>query len=100
MGYMFEKLNQSVEYRFQHLSKEINQLKARMDMYDLTTSTPHDTQGPSTSSMPNTSTEIKKILQQGIEDITSKVKAQSLRICKHENCRRFDEDFASRLEIL
>ena len=59
---MFEKLNQSVEYRFQNLSEEINQLKARMDMYDLTASTPYDTQGPSTSSKQNTSTEIKKIL--------------------------------------
>ena len=48
-----------------------------MDMYDLTTSTPHDTQVPSTSSIPNSSTKIKEILQQGIEDITSEVKAQS-----------------------
>ena len=63
MGSMFEKLNQSVEYRFQNLNKEINQLKARMDMYDLTASTPYDTQVPSTSSIPNTSTEIKEILQ-------------------------------------
>ena len=44
LGSMFEKLNQSVEYRFQNLSKEINQLKVRMDLYDLTISTPHDTQ--------------------------------------------------------
>ena len=63
IGSMFEKLNQSVEYRFQNLSKEINQLKARMDMHDLTTSTPQDTQGPSTSSMPNIFTEIKETLQ-------------------------------------
>ena len=55
-----------------------------MDMYDLTISTPQDTQGPSTSSMPNTSTEINEILQHGIEDIIFEVKAQSLRICKLE----------------
>ena len=42
MDSMFEKLNQSVEYKFQNLSKEINQLKARMDLYDLTTMAPHD----------------------------------------------------------
>ena len=59
MDFMFEKLNQSVEYR---LIEEINQLKERIDMHDLTTSTPHDAQGPSTSSMQNTSIEIKEIL--------------------------------------
>ena len=87
MGSMFEKLNQSVEYRLQNLSEEINQLKARMDMYDLTTSTPHDTQGPSTSSMHDISTKIKETLKKEIEDITSEVKAQSLRIYKLEDYR-------------
>ena len=75
IGSIFEKLNQSVEYRFQNLSEEINQLKARMDLYDLTTIAPHDTQGPSISSMNNVSSEIKDVLQQGIEGITSEVKA-------------------------
>ena len=60
---MFEKLNQSVEYKFQNLSEEINQLKARMDLYDLTTIAPHDVQGPSISFMNNNFIEIKDILQ-------------------------------------
>ena len=97
---MFEKLNQSMDYRFQNLSEEINQLKARMNLYDLTTTVPHDTQGPSVSSMNNISSEIKDVLQQGIEGITSKVKAQSLRICKLKDCRRFEDEYASGLGIL
>ena len=40
IGSMFDKLNQSVESKFQHISEEINQLKDRMDTYDLTTPTP------------------------------------------------------------
>ena len=100
MGSMFEKFNQLVEYRFQNLSEKINQLKTRMDMYDLTTTTPHDTQGPSTNSMNNTSTEIKEILKQGVEDITFEVKAQSLRICKLKDCKKFDDDYVTGLDIL
>ena len=71
-----------------------------MDLYDLTASTPHDTQGPSTNSMNNTSTKIKEILKQGVEDITSEVKAQSLRIYKLEDCKRFDDDCVTGLGIL
>ena len=56
IGSMLDKLNQSMEYRFQNLSEEINQLKARMDLYDLTKIATHDVQGPSTSSMNNIST--------------------------------------------
>ena len=82
VGSTFEKLNHFMEYRCQNLSKEINQLKARMDLYDLISTAPHDAQGPSTSSMNNISLKIKDVLQQGIEGITSEVKAQSLRICK------------------
>ena len=62
IGSIFEKLNQYVEYKFQNLSEEINQLKARMDLYDLTTIALPDAQGPSTSSMNNIFTEIKDIL--------------------------------------
>ena len=99
-GSMFEKLNQSMEYRFQNLSEEINQLKARMDLYDLTTSTPHNVQGPSTSSMNNISTKIKNVLQERIEGITSEVKAQALRISKLKDYRRFKDEYANGLGIL
>ena len=34
MGSMFDKLNQSIESRFQRISRKINQLQARMDAYD------------------------------------------------------------------
>ena len=76
---MFEKFNQLVEQRFQNLSEEVNQLKGRMDLYDLTTTT---TQGPSTSSNENLTSKIKEVLQQGIEGILSEVKAQYSRISK------------------
>ena len=46
MGSMFEKLNQSVESRFELISEEISQLKDRMDAYDLTRSTLQNDQGP------------------------------------------------------
>ena len=52
-----------MEYRFQNLSEEINQLKVRMDLYDLTTTASHDAQGSSTSPMNNISSEIKDVLQ-------------------------------------
>ena len=71
-----------------------------MDLYDIITIATHDVQGPSTSLMNNSSTEIKDVLQQRIEGITSKVKAQSLRICKLEDCKRFEDEYASGLEIL
>ena len=67
MGSMFDKLNQSVESRFQRISEEINQLKAGMDTYDLTRPTQKDDQGPSTSSILNISTNIIQTLHQGIE---------------------------------
>ena len=55
IGSMFEKLNQSIDYKFQKLSEEISQLKARMDLHDLTTLTQHVVQDPSTSTMNNIS---------------------------------------------
>ena len=64
-----------MEYKFQCISEEINQLKAKMDIYDLITSTPQHDQGTSTSSMQNIFTKIKQTLQQGIEGITSEIKA-------------------------
>ena len=75
MGSMFDKLNQSVESRFQSISEKINQFKSRMDIYVLTTSTPQDVQGPSTSSVQTISTDIRQTLQQGIEGITSEIRA-------------------------
>ena len=84
IGSMFEKFNQSVEQRFQKLSEKINQLKSRTDLYDLTTNA---TQGPSTSLNPNLTSEIREALQQGIDGISSKVKAQASRISKLEDCR-------------
>ena len=89
IGSMFEKFNQSVEQRFQKLSEEINQLKSRMDLYDLTTKA---AQGPSTSSNHNLTSEIRQVLQQEIDGISSKVKAQSSRISKLEDCRRFEDN--------
>ena len=59
IGSMFEKFNQSVEQRFQKLSKKINQLKSRMDLYDLTTNA---AQGPSTSSNQNFTSKIREAL--------------------------------------
>ena len=81
-----------MEYRFQNLSKEINQLKAKIDLYDLTKEITYDVQGPSTSSMGNITSDIKEVLQQGIEGMSSKVKAQYSRICKLEDCRRFEDE--------
>ena len=63
IGSMFDKLNKSMEYQFQNLSEEINQLKAKMDLYDLTKEATHDAQGPSTSSNGNITSEIKEVLQ-------------------------------------
>ena len=56
---MFEKFNQSVEQRFQNICGKINQLKSRMDLYDLTTNA---AQGPSTSSSQNLTSEIREAL--------------------------------------
>ena len=50
--------------------------------------------------MNNMSIEIKDILQQGIEDITSEVKAQALRTTKLEDCRRYEDEYATNLRIL
>ena len=100
IGSMFDKLNQTMKYKFLNLSEKINQLKARMDLYDLTKEVTHDVQGPSTSSIGNTTSDIKEVLQQGIESISSEVKAQSSRICKLEDCRRFEDEYASNLGIL
>ena len=77
IGSMFEKFNQSVEQRFQKLSEKINQLKSRMDLYNFTTNAAQD---PSTSSNQNLTSEIKEALQQGIDGISSEVKAQASRI--------------------
>ena len=50
--------------------------------------------------MLNISTEIKETLQQGIEGITSKIRAKSLRICKLEDYKRFKDDYVLGLGIL
>ena len=60
IGSMFDKFQQSVKQRFLNLSKKINQLKGRIDLYELTINT---TQGPSTSSNENLTSEIKEALQ-------------------------------------
>ena len=97
---MFERLNQSMDYKFQKLGEKISQLKARMDLHDLTTSTQYVVQDPLTSTMNNIFIEIKDILNQGIEDITSEVKAQAFRITKLKNCRRYEDEYATNLGIL
>ena len=95
IGSMFDKFQQSEEQRFLNLSEEINQLKGRMDLYDLTTNT---TQGPSTSSNENLTSEIKAALQQGIDGISFEVKAQAsshvdhvvgMYICLFQNVLRY-----------
>ena len=63
IGSMFDKFHQSVEQRFQSLSKEINQLKGQMDLYDLTITITPNVQGPSTSSSGNLTSKIKEDLQ-------------------------------------
>ena len=50
--------------------------------------------------MNNISTEIKDILHQGIQDITSKVKAQASWIIKLEDCRRYEDEYTTNLDIL
>ena len=97
IGSMFKKFNQSVKQRFQKLSEKINQLKGRMNLYDLTTNV---AQGPSTSSNQNLTSNIREVLQQGIDGISSKVKAQSSRISKLKDYRRFEDEYASNLGIL
>ena len=97
---MFERLNQFVDYKFQKLGEEISQLKARMDLHYLTTPTQHVVQDPLTSIMNNISTKIKNILNKGIEDITFEVKAQAFKIIKLEDCRRYEDEYATNLGIL
>ena len=60
IGSMFENFSQSVKQRFQNLSEKISQLRGRMDLYDLTATT---TQGPSTSTNSNLTSEIREVLQ-------------------------------------
>ena len=71
-----------------------------MDLHDLTTPTQYVVQDLSTSTMNNIFTEIKNILNKGIEDITSEVKAQAFKITKLEDCRRYEDEYATNLEIL
>ena len=97
IGSMFDKFQQSVEQRFLNLSEEINQLKGHMDLYDLSTNT---TQGLSTSSNENLTSEIKAALQQEFDGISSEVKAQASRISKLEDCRWFEDEYAFNLEVL
>ena len=86
-----------MEQRFQKLREEINQLKSWMDLYDLTTKA---AQGPSTSSNQNLTSEIREALQQGIDEISFKVKAQASRISKLEDCKWFEDEYASNLRVL
>ena len=97
IGSMFEKFNQSVEQRFQKLSEEISQPKSWMDLYDLMATTAQD---PSTSINSNLTYEIREVLQQGIDGISSEVKARSSRISKLKDCRRFEDEYSSNLRIL
>ena len=50
--------------------------------------------------MNNISTAIKETLQQGIDGISSKVKAQSIRISKLKDYKRFEDEYATNLGIL
>ena len=68
-----------------------------MDLYDLTTNA---AQGPSTSSNQNLTSEIREALQQGIDGISFEVKAQAFRILKLEDCKRFEDEYASNLGVL
>ena len=86
-----------MEQRFQKLSEEISQLKSRMDLYDLMATT---TQGPSTSTNSNLTSEIREALQQGIDGISYEVKAQASRISKLEDCRWFEDKNASNLGVV
>ena len=89
-----------MDNKFQKLSEELSQLKVWIDLHDLTAPTQHVVQDPLISTMNNISIEIKDILHQGIEDITSEVKAQASRITKLEDCRRYEDEYATNLGIL
>ena len=68
-----------------------------MDLYNFTTNAAQD---PSTSSNQNLTSEIKEALQQGIDGISSEVKAQASRIFKLKDYRRFEDEYASNLGVL
>ena len=72
-------------------------MKSRIDLYDHTINA---AQGPFTSSGQNLTSEISEALQQGIDGISSEVKAQASRIFKLEDCRWFEDEYASNLRVL
>ena len=100
MGSMFDKLNQSIESRFQHISGEISQLQVRMDAYDLNRLSPQIDQQLLINSFQKISDDIRQTVNHSIAEFKYKIRKQSLRISSIEDFKRVEDDYASSLGLL
>ena len=73
---MFDKLNQTIDSRLQHISSEINQLQTRLDAYDSTRLALQIDQQSLIDSFENILADIRQTLDNSISEFRSELKEQ------------------------
>ena len=87
--------SQSIEDKINKLNEDVTQIQARISSLEASSSS---------LNTPSINLEhidaIKQIMTQGVDRMSSELKSESLRISKLEDCRRFEDEYASNLDTL
>ena len=87
--------SQLIEDKLNKLSEDVTQIQAKINSLEASSSS---------LNTPSINMEhinaIKQIMTQGVNRMSSKLRSESLRISKLEDCRRFEDEYASNLGTL
>ena len=85
----------NIEERLNKLSEDVTQIQSRLNTLEASSST----QIPPSVSLDQVNA-IKEIMTQGVDRMQSELRSESLRISRLEDCRRFEDEYATNLGTL
>ena len=85
----------TIEEKLTKLTEDVSQINTRLNTLEASSSSHIP---PSVSS--DEVTAIKEIMTQGVERMSSELRSESLQISKLEDCRRFEDEYATNLGTL
>ena len=87
--------SQTIEDKLSRLSEDVTHIQSRINNLEASSSS-HNTPSVNLEHIDA----IKQIMTQGVERMSSELRSESLRISKLEDCRRFEDEYASNLGTL
>ena len=87
--------SQTIEEKLSKLSEDVTHIQSRINNLEASSSS-HNTPSINMEHIDD----IKQIMTQGVDRMSSELKSESLRISKLEDCRRFEDEYASNLGTL